>query len=60
MTWLRQTIHIQKEMHTKVLLENLKGRDHMEDPSIERKITFKWIFGGDDVEWTYLAWDRDQ
>jgi hypothetical protein len=30
-------------MHVKCSLENLKGRDHLEDPGIVRKIIFKWI-----------------
>jgi hypothetical protein len=31
------------EMHTKFLLENLKGRDHMEDLGIDRRIILEWI-----------------
>jgi hypothetical protein len=29
------------QMHTKVWLENMKGRDHLEDFSIEERITLK-------------------
>jgi hypothetical protein len=31
-------------MHTKLLSENVKGRDHMEDIGIDGKI-FYWILG---------------
>jgi hypothetical protein len=36
-------------MLTKFCLENLKGKDHSEDLSIDRRIVLKWIlekFGG--------------
>jgi hypothetical protein len=32
-------------MHTISLLENLKGRDHMEDRDIDEKIILEWILG---------------
>jgi len=29
----------------KIWLENLKGRDHLEDPGLDKKIILKWILG---------------
>jgi hypothetical protein len=51
------------EMHTIFWLENLKGRDHLEGLSVDRKIILEWMlgkWGGEDVDWMYLAWNRDQ
>jgi hypothetical protein len=31
--------------HTKFWLETLKGRDHLEDLGIDRKIILEWILG---------------
>jgi hypothetical protein len=30
-------------LHTKLYLENLKGRDHLEDIDVNRSIILKWI-----------------
>jgi len=30
-------------MHTKILSENLKGRDHLKDVGVDGKIRLKWI-----------------
>jgi hypothetical protein len=30
-------------MHTKLRLENLKRRDHLEDLGVDRKIILEWI-----------------
>jgi len=32
-------------MFTKFLLENLKGRDHLEDLGVNGKIILEWILG---------------
>jgi len=39
-------------------LENLRGRDHLEDLVIERKVILKWIFKSMVGEWTGLIWLR--
>jgi hypothetical protein len=44
-------------------LENLKGRDHLEDLGIDRRIILEWILrdiGWEGVEWIHLGQDRDQ
>jgi hypothetical protein len=28
----------------KILVRRIKGRDHLEDPEIDRRIILKWIF----------------
>jgi len=33
------------ETHTMFLLENLKGRDYLEDIGIDGKIILEWILG---------------
>jgi hypothetical protein len=38
---------------------NLRERDHLEDPGIEGRIIFRWIFRKWDVEsWTRSIWLR--
>jgi hypothetical protein len=32
-------------IHTKFWLENLKGRDHSEDPGIDGRIISEWLLG---------------
>ena len=42
-----------------VLVGNLRERDHLEDPGIERRIILRWIFRKWDVgAWTGLIWLR--
>jgi hypothetical protein len=48
-------------MHTGFCWENLRERDHLEDPGID--IILKWIFrkwdGGGGMDWIDLAQDMD-
>jgi hypothetical protein len=47
-------------MHTRVWLENLKGRDHLEDPGMEGiKMDFGET-GWEGVDWLHLTQDRAQ
>jgi hypothetical protein len=44
-------------------LVSLKGRDHSEDLDVDERIILKWILRKyllKDVDWTYLAQDRDR
>jgi len=48
-----------REMHAIFWLENLKGRDQLEDLGIHGKVTLEWILGkyGGKV-WTGCIWLR--
>jgi len=51
------------EVHTGFLWENLRERDHLEDPGIDGRIILRWIFRQWDreyMDWTDLAQDRDR
>jgi hypothetical protein len=41
---------------------NLRERDHLEDPGIDRRIILRWIFwsGCGCMEWIELAQDRNR
>jgi hypothetical protein len=44
-------------------LENLKGRDHLEDLSVDGRLILKRILGKNEVwgvDWIHLALDRDR
>jgi hypothetical protein len=42
-------------------LENLKGRDHVEDLGVDRKINRKDLrLGWEGVDWIHLSQDRDR
>jgi hypothetical protein len=43
--------------------ENLRERDHLEDPTIDGRIILRWIFRkwyGVGMDWIELAQDRDR
>ena len=49
------------EMHTGFWCGDLRERDHFEDPGIDGRIIFRWIFRKWDVgAWTGLIWLRIQ
>ena len=46
-------------MYTGFWWEDLRERDHLEDPGIDRRMILKWIFKKLDGEsWTVLTWLR--
>ena len=46
-------------MHTGFWCGNLRERDHLEDPGLDKRITLRWIFRKWDVgAWTGLIWLR--
>jgi hypothetical protein len=46
-------------MHTRFLLENLKGKDHSEDIGIDGKVILEWILGKYGRKmWTGFIWLR--
>jgi hypothetical protein len=50
-------------MQTKFWLENLQGRDHLEDQGMGEMIILEWILGKigwEGVGWIHMAQDRDQ
>jgi len=52
-------------VHTIFWLENLKGRHHLEDPGLDRKIILEWILdlreiGQEDVDWMHLTQNTEQ
>jgi hypothetical protein len=46
-------------MHTIFWLGNLKGRNHLEDLSVDGRMNHREI-GWEDVDWFHLAEERDQ
>jgi hypothetical protein len=49
-------------MHTVFWWGNPKERDHLEDPGIDGRIIFEWIFGegNGNIDWINLDEDRDR
>jgi hypothetical protein len=46
-------------MHTGFWWRNLRERDHLEDPGIDKRIILRWIFSKWDVGiWTGSIWLR--
>jgi len=46
-------------MHTKCQSEKFKGRDHVEDVDVDRRIILKWILKRSLVRiWNRLIWFR--
>jgi hypothetical protein len=46
-------------MHKIFLLENLKGRDRLEDLGVDGKIMLEWILGKEGAKvWTGCIWLR--
>ena len=49
----------QTEVYTGFCWGNLRERDHLEDPGVDRKIILRWIFRNWDVgTWTGSSWLR--
>jgi hypothetical protein len=50
------------EVHTGFWWGNLRERDHVEDPGVDRKIIRRWLFKKWDwvMEWIDLAQERDR
>jgi hypothetical protein len=48
--------------HSLFWLENLKGRNHLEDLDVDGKIIFMHLreVGWEDVDWMHLVQDRSQ
>ena len=47
----------------RVLVGNLRERNHLGDPGIDGRIILRWIFRkwvGGDMDWVDLAQDRDR
>jgi hypothetical protein len=52
-----------REVHTGISWENTREGHHLEDPDVDERIIFKWIFekwDGEGMEWIDLAQDRDR
>jgi hypothetical protein len=43
-----------------ILIRKPKRKNHSEDQGVDGKALLEWIFRWEDVDWIYLAWDRDQ
>jgi hypothetical protein len=46
------------EAYTRFWWRNLRERDHLEDPYVDRRILLRWIFRKWDGVWAGLSWLR--
>jgi hypothetical protein len=44
MKW-RGMKHVEGEVYTEFWWGNLRERDHLEEPGVDGRIVFRWIFG---------------
>ena len=60
MRWVGHVVRMDESRGAyRVLLGNLRERDHVEDPSLDRRIILRWIFRKWDVGvWTGSSWLR--
>jgi len=60
MRWVGHVAHMGTRRGTyRVLVGNLRERNHMKDPSVDGRIILRWIFRKWDVgAWTGLIWLR--
>ena len=48
-----------EEVYTGFWWGNLRGRDHLEDPGLDRRTILRWIFRkSEGEEWSGLIWLR--
>jgi hypothetical protein len=52
MIWARLVARMVEIRNSYIWLENLKGRDHLEDPGVDGKIILEWMLG----KWTGRMW----
>jgi hypothetical protein len=57
---MASTTHLEDKNEYNILLENMKGKDHSQDPSVEGMLILKWILRREGVDWIILAQDRDR
>jgi hypothetical protein len=62
MIWAEQIAIIGRgEVHTEFWWENLRGRNHLEDPGVHMKIILKCFFKEDrGKDWIDVAHERDR
>jgi hypothetical protein len=60
MRWAEYAAYKMRYVH-KILVRNLKGRDHLEDLGVDRKIILIWILGENSGKvWTGCIWLRTE
>jgi hypothetical protein len=59
MRWAGHVARIGRgKLHIGFWWENLRERDHLEDPGVDERIILRWIFWKWDGMWTGLIWLR--